>query len=83
MKILVRNLNRTTTETQLHELFKPFGEIASCVLVMDEQSGQSKGFGFIEMPSKEDAKRAISKLNGRQFHGFAIRVKITNSVHRN
>ncbi len=82
MKILVRNLNRTTTETQLHELFKPFGVIASCVLIMDEKTGESKGFGFVEMPSKDEAQKAISKLNGKVFHGVQIRVKTTNKVFR-
>lgn len=82
MKILVRNLNRTTTRDQLHDLFKPFGVISSCVLVMDEKSGESKGFGFVEMPSKEEARQAISKLNAKPFHGSVIRVKTTNKVYR-
>lgn len=82
MKILVRNLNRTTTETQLQDLFKPFGTVSSCVLVMDEKNGQSKGFGFVEMPSKDEAKQAIAKLNAKPFHGNVIRVKTTNKVYR-
>lgn len=82
MKILVRNLSRTTTEDQLYDLFKPFGEVVSCVLVMDEMTGRSKGFGFVDMPSKDEAKKAIEKLNGMSLHGAKIRVKTTNKPYR-
>ena len=50
MKLLIRNLDRETTETALKELFQEFGTVQSCNLVMDKDSGASKGFGFIEMP---------------------------------
>ena len=82
MKILVRNLSRNTTEDHLRELFKPFGVLSSCVLVMDEKTGKSKGFGFVQMPAKEEAKEAIKKLNGKNFQGSVIRVKTTNKIHR-
>jgi len=80
MKILVRNLNRSTTEDQLHELFQPFGTVSTCILVMDERTGQSKGFGFVEMPVKEEGKRAIGRLDGKLVHGVKIRVKTTNKM---
>ena len=51
MKLLVRNLDRSTTEEQLFELFKAFGTIQSCTLVKDQATGESKGFGFIEVNS--------------------------------
>lgn len=82
MKILIRNLNRQTTQAQLEELFRPFGKITSVVLVLDPATGRSKGFGFVEMPNKEEAKKAIAKLNGKNFHGVEIRVKTTNSIFR-
>lgn len=77
MKILARNLSRSLTEEQLHELFAPFGEIAACDLVMDRETGKSKGFGFIEMPVEAEANQAIKKLNKKVIQGLAIRVKKT------
>ena len=51
MKIIIRNLSRSTTESEIKDLFTAFGEVASCDLVMDKQTGSSKGFGFVEMPN--------------------------------
>jgi len=75
MKLLVRNLDRTTTETDLRALFEPFGAIQSCRLILDAETGLSKGFGFVEMPKIGDAKAAIQRLNGFTVDGRAIRVK--------
>ena len=75
MKILVRNLARSTTETAVRELFEGFGRVQSCTLVMDTQSGGSKGFGFVEMPNPGEAKAAIKNLNAREIDGNRIRVK--------
>jgi len=75
MKILVRNLARTTTEQELKQLFEPFGNVQSCTLVMDKESGVSKGFGFIEMPKTGDANAAIKSLNGQEISASKIRVK--------
>jgi RNA recognition motif-containing protein len=75
MKLLVRNLARTTTEAELKTLFETAGMVQSCVLVMDEKKGHSKGFGFVEMPKPGDAKVAIKTLNGKNVAGNAIRVK--------
>jgi len=75
MKLLVRNLARTTTEAELHDLFDAFGTVQSCTLVMDKQSGKSKGFGFVEMPRPGEAKAAMKQLNGRLVDGQQIRVK--------
>lgn len=79
MKILVRNLSRDTTEEQLYKLFEPFGQIQSCDLVIDESTGRSKGFGFVMMPSAQEGKKAIAKLNKMKLHGSVIRVKTTNN----
>jgi len=75
MKLLIRNLARTTTEAELHSLFEPFGSVQSCTLVMDKSTGESKGFGFIEMPRQGDAKAAMKSLNGKDIAGSKIRVK--------
>ena len=75
MKILIRNLARTTTETELQTLFEAYGVVQSCNLVMDKETGKSKGFGFIEMPKPGDAKAAMKSLNGKDIAGNKIRVK--------
>jgi len=75
MKLLVRNLARTTTEPQIKTLFAAFGAVQGCHLVLDEKSGGSKGFAFIEMPKPGDAKAAMKSLNGKMVDGNKIRVK--------
>ena len=75
MKLLIRNLARTTSEAELQSLFEPFGTVQSCTLVMDKVTGESKGFGFIEMPRQGDAKAAMKSLNGKDIAGSKIRVK--------
>ena len=75
MKLLIRNLARTTTEEELKNLFEPFGSVQSCVIVMDKNTGVSKGFGFVEMPKSGDAKAAIKSLNNQEIAGNKIRVK--------
>ena len=75
MKLLIRNLARTTTETELQAMFEAYGAVQSCTLVMDKKTGGSKGFGFIEMPRQGDAKAAMKNLNGKNVAGNNIRVK--------
>jgi RNA recognition motif-containing protein len=75
MKLLIRNLARTTTEAELRELFEAYGIVQSCSLVIDKKSGGSKGFGFVEMPRPGDAKAAMKNLNGTDVAGNKIRVK--------
>ncbi len=79
MKLLVRNLPRSTTEAELQALFEPFGLVQSCSLVMDEESGQSKGFGFVEMPKPGNGKAAMKQLNAKIISGNKIRVKKAES----
>ena len=79
MKILVRNLSRETTETELLSLFKEYGDVQYCTVVMDKKTGISKGFGFVEMPHGGDAKVAIKGLNARDVGGNKIRVKKAES----
>ena len=61
MKLLIRNLARTTTEEELRALFEVYGKVQSCSLVLDKESDRSKGFGFVEMPSPGESKAAMKK----------------------
>ena len=76
MKLIIRNLSRNTTEEQLKKLFVAFGEVTSCDLVLDKETGKSKGFGFVEMPKEVNALFAIKKLNNKEVSQARIRVKI-------
>ena len=75
MKLLIRNLDRSTTEEELKKIFEEFGTVQYCKLVVDLDSGSSKGFGFIEMPKSGDAKAAIKNLNNKTVGSNKIRVK--------
>lgn len=75
MKLLIRNLTRNTTEAELKALFEPFGTVQSCSLVLDKDTGISKGFGFVEMPKIGEAKVAMKNLNGKEVGSSKIRVK--------
>jgi RNA recognition motif-containing protein len=75
MKILVRNLSRETTEAALLTRFKQYGDVQYCKIVMDPETGKSKGFGFVEMPRAGEAKVAIKGLNASEVDGSKIRVK--------
>jgi RNA recognition motif-containing protein len=77
MNILIRNLSRKITESDIREMFSPFGEISSLNIVMDEKTNTSKGFGFVEMGDPKEAKSAIQALNGKKIDGEKIRVKMT------
>jgi len=75
MKLLVRNVSRETTEAELLALFGAYGDVQYCKLVMDRETGKSKGFGLVEMPRAGEARVAINRLNGRDVGGSKIRVK--------
>ena len=75
MKLLIRNLNRTTTEDELRSLFEEHGKVQSCTLIIDKKTGQSKGFGFVEMPRPGESKAAMKTLNGKVVANNKIRVK--------
>lgn len=75
MKLLIRNLARSTTETELQALFAAHGTVQFCNLVLDKESGGSKGFAFVEMPKAGEAKAAMKYLNGSAIDGKTIRVK--------
>ncbi|MDH5784865.1 MAG: RNA-binding protein [Chromatiales bacterium] len=80
MKLLIRNLPRSVTEAEVREMFEAYGRVQSCTLVMDKQSGASKGFGFVEMPKPGDAKAAMKNLNNTLVGEQKIRVKKAESV---
>ena len=82
MKILARNLPRELTEAELTALFSEHGRLQSCNLVTDPATGQSKGFGFAEMPLVNEAKAAIVALNGKEISGVKIRVKKADTVSK-
>ena len=76
MKLLVRNLSRTTTEHEIRVLFSTHGKVTECSLVLDQETGKSKGFGFVEMPNESEAKTALSALHETRVAKNRIRVKI-------
>lgn len=71
-KLYVGNLPYSITEDQLRELFAPHGTVESCRIITDKFSGQSKGFGFVEMATEEEAQKAIEAVNGREEGGRAM-----------
>lgn len=75
MQILIRNIDRKLGESEVAELFRPFGKIQSFDLVMDPKTGLSKGFGFAEMGNMDEAAKAIKGLNGKKIGGSVLRVK--------
>lgn len=74
MDIYVGNLSHDMTEQELEEAFKAFGQVTSVRIVKDRYSGQSRGFGFVEMPAKAEAQAAISGLNGKEIKGRTLTV---------
>jgi RNA recognition motif-containing protein len=74
MKIYVGNLSYSTSEEDIRTAFSEFGTVASADLILDRSTGRSKGFGFVEMESAEEAKAAIEGLNGKDVDGRALNV---------
>lgn len=74
MNIYVGNLSYSVTEDDLRQAFEAFGQVASVSIIKDKFSNQSKGFGFVEMPTQEEAQAAISGMNGKELKGRAMNV---------
>ncbi len=74
MNIYVGNLARGVTEEELSESFKAFGQVDTANIIKDKFNGESRGFGFVEMPSKAEAQAAIEGLNGKELQGRPITV---------
>jgi RNA recognition motif-containing protein len=75
MKLIIRNLDRSTTEEEVKALFEGYGTVQSCDLVSDKTTGGSKGFAFVEMPKAGEAKAAMKSLNNTTVAEKKIRVK--------
>lgn len=69
MNIYVGNLSREMTEEELQELFTEFGQVTSSKVIKDHMTGESRGFGFVEMADKEEAATAMDSLNGKEVKG--------------
>ncbi|GAA6205972.1 MULTISPECIES: RNA-binding protein [Thalassotalea] len=76
MKLLVRNLSRSTTEQEIRILFSAHGEVNECTLVLDQATGKSKGFGFVVMPNENEANAALAALHETRVAKNRIRVKV-------
>ena len=74
MKMYVGNLSFNCTEDQIREIFAPHGEVATVSIVTDRDTGQSRGFGFVEMTSDSEAQAAITALHGQSFLGRNLTV---------
>lgn len=75
-KLYVGNLSYSTTEESLNGLFAQFGEVVSAIVIRDRATGQSKGFGFVELADEAAADKAIEAQNGKEFEGRRIRVNV-------
>ena len=75
MNIFVAKLNFSTTSEELQSLFEQFGSVDSAKVIVDHETGKSKGFGFVEMSNDEEAQKAIDTLNETEFHDRTIVVK--------
>ena len=73
-KLFVGNLSYGTTSQDLESHFRSIGETTSAQVITDRESGRSRGFGFVEMASNEDAQRAIRELDGKELQGRSINV---------
>lgn len=76
MNIFVANLNFRIQSSYLKELFENFGEVVSAKVIMDRETGKSKGYGFVEMANEEEGNTAISQLNDAEIEGKNISVRI-------
>jgi RNA recognition motif-containing protein len=73
-KLYVGNLSFNTTEGDLQRLFEQAGRVVSCSIIMDKFTNKSRGFGFVEMSTQEEANKAIADFNGKDFDGRALTV---------
>jgi len=74
MNIYVGNLAREVTDEDLREAFEAFGQVNSATVIKDRFSGESRGFGFVEIPSKNEAQTAITEMNGKELKGRVVNV---------
>jgi RNA recognition motif-containing protein len=74
MKLYVGNLSHQVSEDELSQAFEAFGQVESAIIIRDKFSRESKGFGFVEMPSSQEAQAAIAGLNGKELKGRTLNV---------
>jgi RNA recognition motif-containing protein len=82
MNIYVSNLSFHTTEEDLNKMFAKFGNVASAKVIMDRESGQSRGFAFVEMPSEAEGKEAMLGLNNKEIEGRSLSVSVAREKKR-
>ncbi len=83
MNIFVSNLGFHVESNDLKDFFAPYGEVTSSKVVMDRETGRSRGFGFVEMASDDAGNEAISKLNGAVVEGRAMTVNVARPKEKN
>jgi RNA recognition motif-containing protein len=74
MNIYVGNLSHEATEEDLRQAFEPYGEVSRATIIKDRVSGEPRGFGFVEMATKEEADAAIAGLNGQNLKGRSLKI---------
>jgi len=74
MNIYIGNLSPETTEDDLRQAFEAFGQVNTATVIKDKFSGESRGFGFVEMPSKNEAETAIAEMDGKDLKGNTVKV---------
>ncbi|MBL1421829.1 MAG: RNA-binding protein [Alphaproteobacteria bacterium] len=77
MNISILNLHRNMDKDQLEKLFASYGKVESCEIILDKNTGKSKGFGFVTMTDEAEANKAVSELHGKTISNQKIRVKIS------
>ena len=73
-KLYVGNLSYDTNDQILQDTFSAYGEVTSAIVIMDRESGRSKGFGFVEFAQDADAKKAMEEMNGKEVDGRSLKV---------
>lgn len=74
MNIYVGNLAYSLSESELRDAFAAYGEVSSVKILMDRETGRSRGFGFVEMPNQNEAEAAVTECNGKEVGGRPLRV---------
>jgi cold-inducible RNA-binding protein len=82
-KLFVGSISWDSTEDSLKEFFSAAGTVTSASIIMDKMTGRSKGFGFVEMSSEEEAQKAIEELNGKELDGRALVIDEAKPMERN
>ncbi|HTD94407.1 MAG TPA: RNA-binding protein [Chitinophagaceae bacterium] len=82
MNLYVSNLSFHTSEDELRKMFEEFGGVSSAKIITDRETGRSRGFGFVEMASDDESKKAIQQLNNKEVEGRAMSVSVAREKPR-